>query len=104
VGERLDLGNDLEAEAVGDVGEFADVVLLHVGPAPNPHMEGGGEAPRRPQRDALPQLVHGLAVGVPLGDGALPAHADLGVAVEPHPAPTSSTIPLNLKRRRTSRM
>jgi hypothetical protein len=59
-------------------------------------VERGREAIRRAERDAFAELVDRLAVRVPLGDRAAPAHADLGCESSRIPPPTSSTIPLNL--------
>jgi hypothetical protein len=86
VAERLDLGDDLETVVLGPGGEAPHVVLLEVAAAAHAHVERGREAVRRAERDAFAELVHRLAVRVPLGDGAAPAHADLRVRVEPHPA------------------
>ena len=84
VAQRLHLGDDLEAVSFGPLGEMPHVVLLDVAAAADPDVERGGEAPGGPERDPLAQLVHRLAVGVPLGDRAPPAGADLGMRLETH--------------------
>ncbi len=85
VAERLHLGNDLEAVVGRPLREPPHLVLLDVGPTSDAHVQRRREAVRSAQRDALSELVHGLAVGVPLGHGAAPAHGDLGMRVVPHP-------------------
>ena len=86
VAERLYLGDDLEPVSFGPFREAPHVVFLDVRTAADPHVERGGKAPSGPERDALAELVHRLAVGVPLSDRASPAGADLRVGLETHPS------------------
>ena len=86
VAERLHLGDDLEPVGFGPLGELPHVVLLEVAATADADVERRGEALCSPERDPLSELVHRLAVRVPLGDRTPPAGADLGMGLEAHPA------------------